>query len=229
MPKTVAITGAGGALAEAVINVFKNAGWQLALFVHSDRSKERLEQAHTSSLVVKADLSKETEAKDAVNKILNHYGQIDALLNIAGGFAMSSAAETSSEELDNQLTINLKTAFNATRAVLPAMLERGGGHIVGVGAKPAQGGAAKMGPYAASKAALVTYLESVRAELAPKGVWVSLLYPMGTIDTPANRESMPKADPSDWIDPSELAQSMLHLVTRGKQGRIRELRVFPPS
>jgi len=229
MPNIVAITGAGGALARAVIELFKDKGWNLALFAHSDRTKERLEASYANSLVVKADLSKEAEAKDAVDRILEHYGQIDALLNIAGGFAMSSAADTTLDDLDKQLTINLKTAFNATKAVLPGMLGQSAGHIVGVGAKPAQGGAAKMGPYAASKAALVTYLESVRAEVAPKGVWVSLLYPMGTIDTPANRESMPKADPNDWIDPEELAQSMLHLVTRGKQGQIRELRVFPPS
>ena len=109
------------------------------------------------------------------------------------------------------------------------MLEQGSGSIVGVGAKPAQGGGAKMGPYAASKAALVTYLESVRAEFAPKGIGVSLLYPMGTIDTPANRNSMPDTDPKNWIAPEELAQSLLHLVSRGPRGQIHELRVYPPA
>lgn len=229
MSRTVAITGAGGALAEAVIKVFDDEGWQLALFAHGAKTKARLEQTHANSLVVQADLSEQAPTESAVQNILTKYGHIDALLNIAGGFAMSRASETSLDDLEKQLTINLKTAFNTTKAVLPGMLERGEGHIVGVGAKPAQGGAAKMGPYAASKAALVTYLESVRAEVAPKGVWVSLLYPMGTIDTPANRESMPNTDPDIWIDPKELAESMLHLVTRGNRGRIQELRVYPPS
>ena len=227
--KTVAITGAGGALADAVIDTFKRAGWNLALFAYSAASKAKLEQAHPKSFVVQADLSQEDDAREAVERSLEHYGQLDALLNIAGGFAMSSAVETSVQDLDKQLTLNLKTAFNATRAALPPMLERGTGFVVGVGAKPAQGGAANMRPYAASKAALVTYLASVRAEVESKGVGVSLLYPMGTIDTPANRESMPNADPQTWIDPYELAQSMLHLVTRDSRGRIHDLRVYPPS
>jgi NAD(P)-dependent dehydrogenase (short-subunit alcohol dehydrogenase family) len=227
--KVVAITGAGGAVAEKTIEVFKSAGWQLALFAHSDNEKGRLGQAHPDAFVTKADLGRDDEAKRAVNETLEKLGHIDALLNIAGGFSLNPALETSSDDLKGQLAINLWTTFNTTRAVLPNMIERGQGFIIGVGAGAAVGGGSKLGPYAASKAAMIAYLKSVQAEVGAKGIGVAVVYPMGSIDTPGNRKSMPDADPEKWIDPVELAETMLYLVSRSPRGRIREVMVYPSS
>ena len=134
MNRTVAVTGAGSALAQAVIALFKSEGWNLALFAHGDSTAARLERNHPRSLVVQADLNDEAATKTAVEAVTGRFGHIDALLNIAGGFAMSGATETPSAGLDEQLTVNLKTAFSATKAVLPGMLERRSGIIVGVSA-----------------------------------------------------------------------------------------------
>lgn len=229
MNKVVAITGAGGAVSEKTIEVFKNAGWRLALFAHSDDEKSRLEQTHKNAFVTVADLGRDDEAKRAVNEALEKFGQIDALLNIAGGFSLNSALETSSDDLKKQLAINLWTTFNTTRAVLPSMVERGQGFIIGVGAGAAISGGSKLGPYAASKAAMVAYLKSVQAEVSKQGIGVAVVYPMGSIDTPSNRKSMPDANPEKWIDPMELAETMLYLVSRSSKGRIREVMVYPPQ
>jgi NAD(P)-dependent dehydrogenase (short-subunit alcohol dehydrogenase family) len=229
MNKVVAITGAGGAVGEKTIEVFKNAGWRLALFAHSDDEKTRLEHSHTDALVTKADLGRDDEAKRVVSKALEKFGQIDALLNIAGGFSLSPALETSSDDLKQQLAINLWTTFNTTRAVLPSMVERGQGFIIGVGAAAAVSGGSKVGPYAASKAAMIAYLKSVQSELNAKGIGVAVVYPMGSIDTPSNRKSMPDANPEKWIDPMELAETMHYLVSRSPRGRIREVMVYPPT
>jgi NAD(P)-dependent dehydrogenase (short-subunit alcohol dehydrogenase family) len=86
-----------------------------------------------------------------------------------------------------------------------------------------------MGPYAASKAAMIAYLKSVAAELEGKGIGVAILYPMAAIDTPGNRKSMPNADPNSWLDPRELAETILHLATRSTRGRVREVKVYPPT
>ena len=229
MNKVVAITGAGGAVSEKTIEVFKNADWRLALFAHSDDEKSRLEQTHKNAFVTVADLGRDDEAKRAVNEALEKFGQIDALLNIAGGFSLNSALETSSDDLKKQLAINLWTTFNTTRAVLPSMVERGQGFIIGVGAGAAISGGSKLGPYAASKAAMVAYLKSVQAEVSKQGIGVAVVYPMGSIDTPSNRKSMPDANPEKWIDPMELAETMLYLVSRSSKGRIREVMVYPPQ
>lgn len=225
--KTVIITGAGGAIAEVVIKAFAEAGWRLALFEYSSAACDWLKDHYPESFVQQVDLTNEDSSYKAVEKTIAHFGKVDALLNIAGGFAMSEAVQTTRADLERQLDINFRTLFNATRAVLPEMLEQQRGFILGVGAKPALEGGAKMGVYAASKAAVVAYLKSLQAELGPKGIGVSILYPMGAVDTPANRKSMLKADPADWIDPQELAESILHLATRSKRGQIRELMVYP--
>jgi NADP-dependent 3-hydroxy acid dehydrogenase YdfG len=229
MDKVVAITGAGGAVGEKVIEVFQKAGWQLALFAHSDDEKARLEQTYKDAFVTIADLGRDDEAKRAVGEALEKLGQIDALLNIAGGFSLNPALETSSDDLKQQLAINLWTTFNTTRAVLPSMVERGQGFIIGVGAGAAVSGGSKLGPYAASKAAMIAYLKSVQAEVNAKGIGVAVVYPMGSIDTPSNRKSMPDANPEKWIDPVELAETMLYLVSRSPRGRIREVMVYPPQ
>ena len=226
---TVIITGAGGAIAGHVIEAFAEAGWKLGLVAYSEDEGKRAREACAEAAVTVANLVDEDAARRAVDDLAGTLGQVDALLNIAGGFDMSGATETSTQQLDAQLDINFRTAFNATRAVLPRMLEAGKGFVLGVGADAALDGGAGKGPYAASKAALVAWLKSVNAETAPKGVHVAVMYPMGAVDTAGNRHAMPDADPRSWIDPRELAATALHLATRGPRGRITEAKVYPPA
>lgn len=227
--KTAIVTGAGGAVARAVIETFASAGWALALVAHSDDSVANLRARYAGHAVVQADLGNEPQARQAVSDAVQALGRIDALLNIAGGFAMSAATDTSPAQLQAQLAINFHTAFNATRAALPGMLERGHGFVLGIGAAAAFDGGGQVGAYAASKAALTVWMKSLAAEVAPRGITVSMLHPMGAVDTPANREAMPDSDPSGWIDPAEIAATALHLATRGERGRIDEAKLYPPA
>ncbi|GAP67215.1 short-chain dehydrogenase [Mizugakiibacter sediminis] len=226
---TAIVTGAGGAIAASVIDAFEAAGWRLALIAYNDAERQRLERDRPRHLVVQADLADDAAAHAALAHVIGHFGAVDALLNIAGGFAMAAAAETAPSALEAQLDINLRTAFNATRAVLPHMLQRKRGFVLGVGAVAAIRGGAQVGAYAASKAALVAWLRSVRAEVSPQGVEVAIVYPMASVDTPANRAAMPDSDPSRWIGPDELAATILHLATRSGRGRIHEVEVYPPA
>lgn len=223
------ITGAGGSLASAVIPTFAARGWNLGLFTHGSDDAERLQQSYADALALDVDLTDYDTTVQAVEQVRARFGKVDALINLVGGFGMAPATEETLDGLNKQLHLNLTTVFNATRAVLPGMLERGEGFILGTSAGAALNGGAKMGAYAAAKGALTAYLKSVRAEVAPKGIGVTVLYPMGTLDTPPNRSAMPGADPSRWISPTELAASILHAATRGPQGRIPELMVYPPA
>lgn len=226
---TAMITGAGGAIAAHAIETFEKAGWRLALMAFDDAEQQRLHADHPQHCIVQANLADANDAARAVADVLGQCDAVDALLNIAGGFDMSDAAQTTPAQLDAQLDINLRTAFNTTTALLPHMLERAHGFVLGVGAAAALDGGAGMGPYAASKAALIAWLKSVSDELASKGIDVSIIYPMAAVDTPGNRAAMPKSDPQQWIDPAELAASMLHLATRSRRGRVHEVRVYPPA
>lgn len=226
-PRTAIITGAGGALASHLIRACQGAAWNLALAAYDDSEAQRLRHEHADCVIVQGDLADPERAAAALGQAVSELGTVDCLFNIAGGFDMADALDTRPEDLEAQLSINFRSAFNASRAVLPAMLDRGRGFILGVGAAAAIEGGAGMGAYASSKAALVAWLKSLRQEVAPKGVDVAIVYPMSAINTPGNRKAMPDADPADWIDADELATTMLHLATRSRSGRIDEVRVYP--
>lgn len=225
--QTAIVTGAGGAIAGYVIDTLRQAGWKLALVAHSDESRTNMTDTYPDTCVVQADLADDTAAKRAIDSAHYELGSVDALFNIAGGFDMSGVVETTPEQMETQLTVNLRTAFNATRAVLPHMLEAGHGFVLGVGAGQAINGAASTGPYAAAKAGLIAWLKSMHAELASKGIEMGIVYPMGAVDTPDNRAAMPDVDPAGFIDPQEIADTTLHMATRGSRGRIREAKIYP--
>ncbi len=226
--RTALITGADGAIASHVTEAFAQAGWSLALVAGNKAGRARLAQQYPDACTLVADLDHDEDARRVANAAIDACGEIDALLNIAGGFAMSPATETTPAQLDAQLDINLRTAFNATRAILPHMLHIGHGFILGVGAAQAINGGASCGAYAAAKAAMIAWMKSMHAELAPRGIAMAIVYAMGAVDTAGNRKAMPEVDPSTWIDPAELAATMLHLAMRGSRGQIREVHIYPP-
>jgi NAD(P)-dependent dehydrogenase (short-subunit alcohol dehydrogenase family) len=229
MPKTALVTGASGALGASVIDAFAGAGWQLALVAHSEEGKAQLAVRYPESLALQADLRKPDSAQGAVQVTLERYGTLDAVLNLAGGFGMKGARELTASDVEKQLALNLSTAVNATQAALPHLLARGEGFVAGIAAAAARDGGAKMAAYAAAKAALAGYLKSLAKELEPQGIAVTVVYPMGALDTPSNRRSMPKADPSSWIDPEDVARGLLFAAQQSPRGRVRELVIYPPT
>lgn len=198
-------------------------GAHLLLPTRSD--PDTLSERFPGATIVQADLLDPTDARRVAEVAVERHGAIRALLNVAGGFAMGSALTLTPADLERQLDVNLRTAVQLTGACLGAMTERGQGTVIAVSAGAAARGGRDMGAYAASKAALEGYLRSVRAEVEPQGVGVSLLVPEGTIDTPANRDAMPDADRAGWIDPGALAEAAAFLLARGPRGRVAELRV----
>jgi NAD(P)-dependent dehydrogenase (short-subunit alcohol dehydrogenase family) len=95
---------------------------------------------------------------------------------------------------------------------VPHMLAQGYGKIVNVGARAALGGGKNMGAYSVSKTAVVRLTETLSDELKGSGINVNCVLP-GTIDTPANREAMPRADFSRWVPPDALADVIVFLAS----------------
>ena len=104
-----------------------------------------------------------------------------------------------------------------SQAVVPAMLERGRGKIVHVSARAGLKGGAKAAAYSASKSAVLRLVESMAAELRHSGIHVNCVLP-GTIDTPQNRESMPRADHNRWVAPAAIADVYLFLASEAARG-----------
>ena len=119
---------------------------------------------------------------------------------------------TSDEDWQFLFDVNARTFLNAVRAVVPQMIEAGGGKVVSVAAYGALKGGAKMGPYAASKDVVIRLTESMAAELRTKNINVNCVLPT-IIDTPDNRTAMPDADPSRWVAPEDLAKVITFLAS----------------
>ena len=122
----------------------------------------------------------------AAAKVAGHFGRVDVLIANAGIGELTLAREFDIEVVTRVLSVNVLGAMNAVAAVLPGMLARGGGRIVGISSLAAYRGFPGSGAYCASKAALSTFFESLRAELRPGNIYVTTIHP-GFIDTPMTR------------------------------------------
>ena len=110
------------------------------------------------------------------------------------------------------IEVNLRAAFHMFRAVLPDMRTRGTGRILAIGSRTAVDPQPMVGAYSASKAALVSLVQTIALENKDRGISANVILP-GTMDTPANRAAMPGADPAKWVQPSQVASLLVHLAS----------------
>jgi NAD(P)-dependent dehydrogenase (short-subunit alcohol dehydrogenase family) len=208
MGKIVVITGALGALGRIVAETAMERGAKVAGVDHAPSqfaaTSERLELGGV-------DLSDPAQATKAVDAAARHFGRLDALINIAGGFTFETVADGDNKSWQRMHALNVLTALNASRAALPHLAKSDAGRIVNIGAIGALQAGAGMGAYAASKAGVHRLTEALAAEWKGK-VTVNAVLP-SIIDTEANRKSMPKADISKWVQPQELAEVILFLAS----------------
>lgn len=214
MPRNVMITGAAGNLGRAVAQAFERAGDTLLLV---DRTLEALVHAYGAEtprrVLLAVDLLQPLQLEEAVRGAVAARGPIAVLCNLAGGFTMGSPVHaTSDADWQRMQDLNVRTVLNTARAVVPGMIEAGGGKIVNVGANAALRGAAQMGAYVASKAEVLRLTETMAAELREQGINVNCVLP-SIIDTPENRTAMPDADPRRWVAPAQLAQVIAFLAS----------------
>jgi NAD(P)-dependent dehydrogenase (short-subunit alcohol dehydrogenase family) len=213
--RVVVVTGAFGALGGVVARSFAATGARLALLDVSQPSTELQTEfggAH-HLLLGGIDLADMEATRKAMAAIAMRFGGIDALVNVAGGFRWERIEDGEIETWDTLYAMNLRSAVVCCRCVLPAMLERGAGRIVNVGAGAAAGRAGLgMGAYAASKAGVHKLTEALAEEVKDRGITVNAVLP-SIIDTPRNRQDMPDADHARWVTPQQVAQVILFLAS----------------
>jgi NADP-dependent 3-hydroxy acid dehydrogenase YdfG len=221
--KVFIITGAGGAISSAINTAFQAAGAKLAL---ADRpgNAERARDQLGAGLAVGVDLSSLDGAMTMVAATVAHYGRVDGLIHTVGGFSTGKILEFKPEDLTRMIDLNLKTLAFAVAAVLPEVLKQEDGFIGGISAaQVARGAGPGAALYTAAKGAVALFLKSLDAELKGSSTKAGVVYPMGAVDTPANRREMPAADPSTWIDPAEIAAAFVYMASRSSRGRVLEM------
>jgi len=206
--KVIIVTGASGALGSVVAEAALARGARVAGL---DHAPSQIPATASRIELGGVDLSDANEAQKAIDAVVTHFGRLDALINIAGGFAFEAVAEGDPRTWQHMYALNVLTALNASRAAIPHLAASASARIVNIGAIGALQAGAGMGAYAASKAGVHRLTEALAAEWKGK-ITVNAVLP-STIDTAANRASMPKADFAKWVTPQELAEVILFLVS----------------
>jgi NAD(P)-dependent dehydrogenase (short-subunit alcohol dehydrogenase family) len=205
--KVVIVTGASGALGRVVVEAALARGARVAGL---DYAASQIPATAKRIELGGVDLSDATEATKAIDAVAAHFGRLDALINVAGGFAFEAVAEGDPKTWQHMYALNVLTALNASRAAIPHLAVSASARIVNIGAIGALQAGAGMGAYAASKAGVHRLTEALAAEWKGK-ITVNAVLP-SIIDTAANRASMPKADFAKWVTPQELAEVILFLI-----------------
>jgi len=217
----VVITGGAGALGSAVVSSLIERGAVCHVPVLSEREAQRF--AHRDHPQVKISHAGDLADEAAVERLFGAVPRLWASIHIAGGFAMAPVAKTGKADLMQQVDMNFVTCFLCCRAAVTAMTRTGdGGRIVNVAARPGlewRSGAG-MVAYTASKAAVAALTVALSEEVVRDNILVNGVAP-SIMDTPANRQSMPKADFAAWPKVEEVTATIVFLaspdnrVTRG--------------
>ena len=209
MPETgtpsVLLTGASGAIGSEVARRLAAGGADLVL---SGRRRERLDQlaaeiereGHTAPTIITADLGCRGEAARLAERALAERGRIDVLVNNAGGSMQGlSWLVGDRDEARAVYETNLWSPLALIAALVPGMIERGGGVVVNIGSMARVSPFPHLGTYSASRAAIGHASQVLDMELRPRGVRV-VEVSLGPIDTPGSQENRVLAGASEWLD-----------------------------
>ena len=215
--KVVIVAGGTGGLGRAVSLAFLNEGAKVAVTYRREEELAALRSvvgANASALFAQQlDVTDERETAKFVEGLVVEHGKVDALVNTVGGYVGGIPLWTlETPVLDQMLSLNLRSGFNLSRAVLPVMLKQEYGWIVNVAAKAAFDHGAGASAYSASKAAAVAMMDALAADVKGKGVRVNSVLP-SVIDTAANRQAMPNSKFATWPKPEDIAQVILFLCS----------------
>jgi NAD(P)-dependent dehydrogenase (short-subunit alcohol dehydrogenase family) len=207
--KRIAVTGAFGALGVVVMQAVGAAGGSAAGIARAPASRAPA-QLGGFALFGAADISEAAVAEATLRAVAQKLGGLDALVNVAGAFRWGKVADNGPDIWELMHKANLLTAVNATRAALPLLSTNG--RVIFIGAAGAVKAGVGMGPYAASKAGLAKLAEALAEEVKDRHVTVNAILP-SIIDTPANRADMPDADFSRWVQPEQVADLIVFLLS----------------
>lgn len=218
--RTALVTGASQGIGHAIALAFAREG---ANIVVTARSKDRLtalaaeaEALGVEALAAPADIGVESEIHGVADAAKAKFGGIDILVNNAAIIhSRIPVSEFDPQLFRDVLNVNLTGAFLITQALLPGMIERGYGKIINISSIGGRKGAAGRSAYRITKSGLISFTESLAAEVKQHGIDVNAICP-GGVDTEGYRDAFNTAGRSDnpkLMDPDEIAQVAVFLAS----------------
>lgn len=215
--RVVAITGATGVLGRTAARAFAEDGWRLAL-VGTDAARlaevaAEIGVADDRWTAATADLRDAEAVRTAIAAIEAHFGRIDVLLHLVGGFvAGAPVTELDPANLEFMLRQHVWSTLHVTRAVVPGMIRRGWGRILAVTSFTTVSPPARAAIYATTKAAQETLLKVLAKEVGGSGVTVNVVA-VRQIDTEHAREREPSPKNAAWTTPEEIVATFRYLAS----------------
>lgn len=210
MPPVVCITGVAGGIGRAAAQTFAAAGWHV---IGVDRHPPDTPPEHVDRFV-QADMADATASEQLFGTIATQEGRLDSLVNNAAIQVSKSLVDTTPEEWDQVMAVNLRAVYLAIRHAYP-LLARVEGSIVNVSSVHAIATSANIAAYAASKGALLALTRAVAIELAPDQIRVNALLP-GAVDTPMLRAGLERGH----LDTADVQTQLRTLAERTVIGRV---------
>ncbi len=226
--KVAIVTGGNGGIGKGIAGALAAAGSDIVIAARNQSKTEAAVEDIRTSFNVKAvgiqtDVQDEAQIIDAVQRALDHFGRIDTLVNNAGVGVVKMPQDHASEEWDNILDTNLKSAFLCSKAVYPAMKKAGGGKIICIGSMTSIFGAGLIAAYSASKGGVVQLARSLAVAWAPDNIQVNAILP-GWIKTDMtepirndlpdwNKSILARTPAGRWGEPEDLAGTAIYLAS----------------
>lgn len=222
------ITGGTGALGRAVsLDLLKNGAFVAVPYL-GEKGWKSLQTAagEVSDRLMggPVDLMSSTDVDRFVSSVSERHSRVDFLVCVAGGFAAGKSFEVDDQAWDHMLDLNLMSIIRTLRPVVPLMGRQNFGRIVTVSSGAIlKGGGAGIAPYAVSKGAVLQLTEILAQELGKYDIHAHCVLP-GTMDTEANRKSMPNADFSKWVRTEDVAK-VIHFLLSDQSRSVRNVAV----
>ena len=211
--KVVLITGGTGALGRTLVKKFIDSGAITISSFLNEKEAEKLKTANPKVEMIELDIGKEEQILKMIPILVERFGTINILVNVVGGYlGGKSITELSGTDWDTMMNLNLKSAFLISKHVIPIMKSGNGGNVVHISSRTGLKSEGYDSAYAASKAALIRFVESAAQEFKEHNISINCILPT-TIDTDANRKAMPKADFTKWLLAEDLANVVLFLCS----------------
>jgi NADP-dependent 3-hydroxy acid dehydrogenase YdfG len=237
--KTALVTGASSGIGAATTEALAAEGARVALAARrTDRLDDlaaRIEEAGGDALAITADITEEAEIEAMIEATTDAFGGLDILVNNAGVMLLAPVERADTDDWRRMVSINLTGLMNTTRAALPALKEGEAGHVVNISSDARRGPGTGFGAYAATKAGVNTFAESLREEVAGDGVHVTTVEPGATAtelpehitDAAAKDEVEATVESMRTLESADVAAAVRYAVTQPPRVNVDELLIRP--
>ncbi len=224
--KVALVTGAGRGIGRAIAVALAEAGCDVAAVARSEseieETAEMVRGLGRNALAVAADISRADPVASAFSRVADDLGPIDILVNNAGYFVLKPIAETSLDEFDRTMSVNVRGVFLCVKAALPSMIERKTGFILNIASTSSKRWYPGQGAYCSSKHAVLGFTKVLAEEMREHNVRVSAILP-GGVNTRLVQEQRDDIVDDEWMDPEDIGKLAVFLATAPPKAAIDEV------